>query len=355
MNLIARFVFFVSVFLSITSANAARVTDLYTADVAATADTQQWQQQALQQVLVRISGQGDIASHDAVKQELKQASAYIKQYKSIRNDNENRMQVVLDASKINRLLQQYQLPVWGELRPEILVWMVVQSDGDRRFVTEQNATLNKELRKAFRRAGLPLVVPIYDFDDVSSLSETDVWAGFWQQINNASARYRPDVTVAVAVEPMLKDNQPSIRLTWQLAQDNRIVREQIEAADEVAAMRQFAQALAEQLAGQYATVLASGAENQLLLNITGVRDLTDVVNVQRLLQQLVGVSQVSVSHYNAGEYQASFMLQTHIPADGLLNALRFETKLIRREQTDLAQSMTENAPVALASFRYIRP
>lgn len=354
MNLTARFFFLICLFLFACGVNAKRVTDLYTADVAVSAETQQWQQQALLQVLIRISGQADIAGLNAVKQELKQASAYIKQFKSVRTDDEDRMQVVLDATKINQLLQQHQLPVWGELRPEILIWMVLQADGDRQFVTEQSANLNKELAKAFRRAGLPLLLPIYDFEDINSLSETDVWAGFWQQINRASTRYRPDATVAVAVESLVKDGQSLTRLTWQHAQDNRIVRDEVTAADDAELMQRFAQALAGQLAGKYATVLAAGAESQLLLNVTGIRDLADAVNVQRLLQQLIGVSVVTISHYDAGERQVSYKLQTNIPAEGLLDALKFETKLVRRDQVDLPQSIKEGAPVALASFRYIR-
>lgn len=336
--------------------NAAQVADLYQADVAAEGSTAQWQQQALAQVLTRVSGKADIVTQTDIAAELKRASGYVKQFEAVRHADGNRMRVLLDAVKVNQLLQQHNIPVWGALRPDILVWLVQQQGSERQFVRQAGHALNTELQLAFRRAALPLLQPLYDMDDLLNIAETDVWAGFWQQINLASQRYAADVVVAVTIDQISTDAEPLWRLTWQRQSDGRTYRDEVTAADEATLMQAFAAGLAGQLAQRYASVMSATDSADLLLKVQGLHNLADLVQVQKLLQQMVGVSQVTISRYQAG--MAYYQVSSSVAADGFLKALNFNKQLrpVTAGATDTITTETINAaePVVLATFEFTR-
>lgn len=347
------------------SAGAAQVTDLYQAEVEAKGSAAHWQSQALQQVLVRVTGNSDIASLPAIAAELAAPSAYVKQFESVRHQDGNRMRVLLDAVKVNQLLQSNQLPVWGSMRPDILVWLVMQDGQQRRFVRSADTELTTALKKAFKQAALPLLQPLYDFDDVNQLSDTDVWAGFWQPITQASGRYNPDVVVAATLDVQSGEGDAALKLSWQRQTDNRTFRDEVTAADADSLMQAFASLLASQLAQQYASVLTSESGAQLLLEVQQLQNLADIVHVQRLLQQLVGVTEVTISRFaNDSTY---YLISSSIGADGLMNALRFSPRLklaspalsgdteLINDAVGQEQALDSTAVPVLATFIYSRP
>jgi len=201
---------------------------------------------------------------------------------------------------------------------------------------------------------LPLVLPLYDMDDLQALSETDVWAGFWQQINQASRRYKSDEVLALTVDRVSVEGNELYRLTWQRQQDGRTLRDEVTAADEPALMQAFATALAAQLAQQYASVmLAEHNQAELLLQVNQLDTLTDLVQVQKLLQQIVGISDVTITRYE--QAAAQFRLRSAISADSLLNALRFNPRLrLQGETADPAIALDVSQQPVLASFSYNR-
>jgi hypothetical protein len=135
-------------------------------------------------------------------------------------------------------------------------------------------------------------------------------------------------------------------------------------------MQAFASLLASQLAQQYASVLTSESGAQLLLEVQQLQNLADIVNVQRLLQQLVGVTEVTISRFANGS--AYYLISSSIGADGLMNALRFNPSLrlavsasptenelsepvLVGGETVQPQALDSSAVPVLATFVYSRP
>lgn len=339
-------------------ADAGQITDLYQAEVVAQGSTEQWQQLALSQVLTRVSGKADLTTNPQIAAELKRASGYIKQFESVRHSEGNRMRALLDAVKVNQLLQQNNIAVWGAMRPDILVWLVHQDGAERTFVRSSELPLNSALRQAFRFGGLPLLQPLYDMDDVLLLSETDVWAGFWQQIEQASNRYSADIVIAATVDNISQNGSTQLRLTWQRQAEGKTLRDEVIAADETNLMQAFASVLAAQLAEQYASIISAEGGGSMVLKVQQLQSLSDIVQVQRLLQQLVGVSEVTIGQFDGGT--AYYKLQSSISADGIMNALRFNTLLrLQSQDAEMASSAQDaldaTAPLVLATFVYSRP
>ncbi len=331
--------------------SAGQVDDLYQADVVATSAVSTWQQDAFRQVLAKVSGQADIAQQAKIAEEVRRAAGYIKQFEAVRAADGNRMRVLLDATKVNQLLQQNSIAVWGALRPDILIWLVQQDGTQRQFVRQHTHAFNQALQQAFAQTALPLLQPLYDIDDLLSLTETDVWAGFWQPINQASARYNADVVIAATVEKLQQGDSTVFRLSWQRSDNSRIQRDEINADNEVALMQSFAWKLAQQLAADYATVL-SATTSQFVLQVTGLTDLAAITQVQKLLQQVIGVSGVTIAAYHNGAVR--YVLNSDIDAQGLLSALRFNPQL--RLQPQLAdQPLDVSALPVLATLEYVSP
>lgn len=337
---------------SMASLQAVEVKDLYVADVSAAQSQQQWQRQALEQVLLRVSGQADLSGNAAVRSELDKASGYIKQFEAVRHEQGNRMRVLLDAARVNALLQQQQLPVWGAHRPQLLLWIVEQSNSERTFVRRTDDPLLSSIKEQFQARALPVMLPLYDMDDVMNLSETDVWAGFWQQIDQASSRYNADIVLIV----LLDSSNGQIRLSWQRERDGRILRNEAEAGDKAAVAKQFADALAVELTQEYATVFA-GDTNQAVIEVAELNDFTDIVMVQRILQQILGVAEVTLTEAKGST--ARFTVQLNVGTSDFLKALQFERRLRVLSEVDSeypSEAVGEAVSAQpVASYRYIRP
>lgn len=343
---------FILFMVPLSAAFAGQLDNLYQADIEAAADRAVWQRQALSHVLVKVSGNAAITKSAAVQAELNNASGYIKQFETVRQNNGvNRMRVLLDAGKVNQLLQNQGVPIWGDLRPQTLVWLVEQSAGNRQFVRQPEHKLNQAMQQAFNYYGLPFLLPLYDIDDLLGLTETDVWAGFWHPIIQASNRYSADVVVAATLTSEQQDDAVKYQLTWQMQQDNRTYRIEVSAGSETELMLQFAMTLAEQLSQRYASAPSAQGEITLLLDVQQLSNLADIVQVQRALIQVVGVSQATVKRYQRDT--AQFAVQTNMSAEGLVNALRFN-KQLQAIPADSEQPLSVDSPPVLATYRYQR-
>ena len=153
--------------------------------------------EGLREMFVRLSGD----SHIAQKLSLPPATGFVKQYsyqplpEPVVNDAGEVMNLALrvqyNGHRIARLLQQQGLPVWGEHRPTLILWLLVR-DGKRRYVmpAADASAIKAALEAAFRHRGVPLRWPLYDAADRKQLSTTDIRGGFREPLQAASARYQ---------------------------------------------------------------------------------------------------------------------------------------------------------------------
>lgn len=161
----------------------------------------------LAEVLVRVSGDSHIL------QRIKPPSpgVYVKQFRYLALEtgeqnastedqatNQYKLWVQYNGTKIMDLLREQSIPVWGEHRSEAVIWFAVQ-DGERRYTLRKKdfSQLKNETSKAFKRRGIPVVWPENDTRDQQSLKFADIWAGFAEPLQNASARYSSGPVIAV--------------------------------------------------------------------------------------------------------------------------------------------------------------
>lgn len=179
--------------------------NLYQAEVAV--DPQQSNADAaarvrgMEEVIVRATGSRDALKNDAVQKALRQSNQYITQISTQQEGVQSVMRLQFSAQHIRSLLSQAQLPFWPESRSNLLVWLVEEANYDRSVSWEHADTpLLNQMKARARVRGLPLTVPVGDFDDVTGVQVSDLWGGFINPISIASQRYPTDAVLVVRAQ-----------------------------------------------------------------------------------------------------------------------------------------------------------
>ena len=304
--------------------SASVASPFYTAEVPAEQTRQQWQREAFEQVIRRIAADPDVLSHPVVQQERQRANTYVKQFEAIRTEQGPKVRVLIDQEKIQQLFREQQLLIWDTRRPQVLIWLVQQEDYERRFVSQRQHELVAAMQQQAQQHLLPLIWPLYDMEDLLNLNETDVWAGFWQQIRTASARYQPDLIVTVQLSASNTEQGLTHQLFWQLDHQGRVERFELTGQDPVEVAAKMIDALAAQLAQRYAVRYLTESE-PLELSISGTDDWSDWVRLQRLLESFPGVGQVDIKQRDATNLRVNLRLA--IPQQEWLQLVALEPSL----------------------------
>ncbi|WP_428771817.1 DUF2066 domain-containing protein [Vibrio sp.] len=152
----------------------------------------------MKQVIVRATGDQNAPANDVVRKALRQNSQYLSQLSYGQFAGQETLKMNFNGAQIRALLSQAQLPFWPEKRANLLVWMVEESNMDRNIVWEtSDSELLNDLRAQASLRGLPVTIPVGDFDDITGLTVSDVWGGFMSPVAQASERYPADAILVV--------------------------------------------------------------------------------------------------------------------------------------------------------------
>lgn len=321
-------VLLVSAFLS-TVSNAAELTDLYQARVAAGQSQPQWQKQALQDVLVKLTGGEAVFAQPGIADALKNSGQFVVQFQQVQQDGQPQLLVTLDGQKITRLLQSLQIPVWGPRRPDVLLWLTERPVETPQFVISPEHPLRKALLQQAGRYGLSLQFPLYDETDSALVNEAASWGGDWALLQQASGRYQATEVYNLLFDQLTDaSGLVQFRLTWQQLVDGGVQSKELLSADAMALAQQFCAELAAAQASRYAVrISASGdtAAGSLQLTFDGVSSLSDLVALRQLFSSMLTVRDHQLTQYQAG--QAVLQLQLAASPDEFYRALSLVKEL----------------------------
>ncbi len=178
------------------SAHAAVVEGLYSARIAVDSQSQKNQNQGfregLGQVLVKVRGNTDVLKARPIRQAMNRATQFVKSFSYDLVNAELYLSIDYDQSKIVDLLRDADFPVWGQRRPETLVWLAIEPEPlqKRRIMSQDSESkIHQSMTHTADQRGIDLVYPIWDLTDLQSLSVYDVWGAFGQTLSDASYRY----------------------------------------------------------------------------------------------------------------------------------------------------------------------
>ena len=94
---------------------------------------------ALESVLVKLTGDGVVATLPELDPLMRNASAHVAQYRyraleataTTQSEPTHVLDVSFAPASLNRALNKLGLPLWGAERPETLLWLAVEETADR--------------------------------------------------------------------------------------------------------------------------------------------------------------------------------------------------------------------------------
>lgn len=299
---------------------ASLLSDLYRVEASASGNQQQDQQQAFELLILRLTG--DPTSKDAPL--LVKAGNNIQPYIQQFSYREDSISVLFNEAKINQLLMQAQLRLWGKQRPDIVLWYASEQDFNRRLLADssQQSWLENG-RKQAALLGLPIRLPVMDLEDTMALSVNDVWGGFDGPLLAASQRYAAPLVLSFRQYPQANQWQIQWRLLDSQSQtvlDNGVVQAPLEQVA-VAAMNDVGARLAE----RYGVVLSQGEQAATLVSFAQIHSMNQYVELERFLYQQPSVAHLTLHQVKQDVF--TFEVELLSPWEDLKAALDIAPRL----------------------------
>lgn len=300
--------------LSCVQAQGAEVTGLFvTSATVSSRDDERERQQGfsagLRDVLVKLSGRRDTLENPAITRALSSAQSYVETfaYNTLLPADplaqpgqpaQIELQVTFFQAGIQQLLNDAGIAIWPPNRPETLLWIAVQDELGERYRAsgepEAGGDLIAAVRAAAVKRGVPVLFPLLDFSDLSSLSIEELWNFDINALRIASSRYRSESILALRVFRSLSGDV-SAKAVY-------IFRDQVREFDVLESpLDPFIEGsidlVATNLASYYAIRLSSandGAAEQVLLTVDGVGNAGAYAGLMQYLNGLAVVSGVQV-------------------------------------------------------------
>jgi hypothetical protein len=281
----------------------------------------------LEQVLVRVSGNDQIAGQPAAGEILAAAPSLVQQYRYRSVEQGDGLVRTLwarfDQATVERMLRDRGLPVWTQ-RPEVLLWLGIEQAGQRRLLVldSEPGARDALLARAAER-GLPLQLPLMDLEDQGALLPADLWSDYLQSIRAASARYPHDRILTGRLNAV---GDGRWRGAWTLIgpSDTERFQSPTLALDET--LQYVVDRAQNLLAARYAPMPGGQSQGGVMVRFGGVDDLADYATLLQLLEGLEPVSQSALRFVDGSDLVFEFTLRGDV--QNLQRALQASGRLI---------------------------
>jgi hypothetical protein len=195
---------------------------------------------ALTQVLIRLTGDANIAESKKVQALYTDPQKYVAQYGfRSASDGGLRLKAQFDQRALDAALKKTGTKFTSDQLPSVVVWLTAGQSGRQswRFIgAEDDSGLGPELKGAAGQRRLPLVLPLLDLEDQTQIHPDDVVTSNYDKINNASLRYGTKAIVAGTMEEgqdghynaqlnLVLANGQTVPWSQQGAQREQVIRE----------------------------------------------------------------------------------------------------------------------------------
>ncbi len=273
---------------------------------------------AMAAVLLKVSGSSGVDENATLATAMQQPARYVQQYSYRSEENEETqerhlfLQVRFDPRRIDELLRQAGVDVWGSARPSTLIWLGVEDGGKRVLVGANDRGLVRQIieDEAARRA-LPVKLPQLDRTDLDKVRPADVWGEFLETIKGASQRYAPHAILVGRVYPVSGSAWES---RWSLEYRGELIRWQSRSGEVTPLIAEAIDRVTDHMVSHFAQSVFSGS-GEVAMRIEGVRNLRDYRRVINYLRSTRGVKQV------VAESMAPTTMRVRIVAEGGIDSV----------------------------------
>jgi len=278
-------------------------------------------QDALREVLVRVTGQQRVLVSEPVKALMDNPEQLVQQYRYFTEQQQEptllKLWVRFDGDAIRQAVQQEGLAYWGGERPDTLVWLAVEDHGRRFVVSADDASdVHRAVDAAARARGVPVLFPLMDLEDQARVQFSLIWGGFTDKVLEASQRYKPQ---SVLIGRFNRSPSGGWTSRWELQVGGRPYtwsdsRQQLDAL-----ARAGIDDVADKLAAQLSVAAQGGSGNAVTIRVEGIGTLAAYARISNYLATLTSVSNVQVNEVTPTV--ASFTLQLSGSRDSLMRTI----------------------------------
>jgi hypothetical protein len=309
---------------------------------------------AMQQVLIKNSGQVDISAMPNVQQFLAGASNLVSSYYYTPHpetpETPWQLNVTFARKSVEKYLLDSNLSLWNADRPLTLCYVYINDGTTTQVLNSQDAPLQtKFMQQMADDRGVPLSWPNYDQQDQQNLSLTKPPTAEFT-LNTIQQNLLDYLFKRYAVHAVLYGVVWNSGInwygSWYINFNKQIKTWTTDGPDVNTVLGNSVAQLANFLSGQMVVYAANDATSaEYSVWISNVNGLQGYTNAMRLLQGLTPVSSVAVSELDANG--VLFKVNTKVGLSGLLRLL---------QQSNAVQQINgpipSQAPVADAYFQW---
>jgi uncharacterized protein len=272
----------VAAMFATTFCTAATVSGMYEATVPLVDRSEKGQaaafQDAMREVLVRVTGQRDAGSQPALAPLIQDARRYVQQFRIV---GTNQFFAGFDGAKIERAVIAAGQPLWGQQRPATLVWLAVDDGQQRRIIDAQSTSeLKQVIERAAQYRGLPLRWPATG----GRIAFEEVWNGTAESLRSTAGEYGAD---AVLVGRSRSSSAANAQVHWTILYG-------AESSDWLGTAGEGIHGAADQFARVFAAAGNETVAADVSITVNGIADLAAYARVTDYLESLTLISALDV-------------------------------------------------------------
>lgn len=305
---------------------------------------------ALSVVMVKVGGTQKILAKPEVRKAINNYNLYLSQYQ-YETDEQGvlYLQAQFNESKVNKVFQSHNLPLWGSLRPQTLIWLVEEDMLSRKVVSSMSSSqLPTVIQKSSQTRGLPVIMPLMDLEDSQNISLSDVWGKFYQPLSQASQRYDAESIVVMRLSNASlvsseefqhnKNEQVVVNcgllcrnekdkiyyaLDWSFVNDKNSMSKQYTGLDKTFLIKEALDDITEQTYEKYA--LLTSEKQKFTIEVANVNSIETYMEIFRFLDNLSNVRGVTLNE--AEGIKRIFTLDIIGSEEAFLQALALNNEL----------------------------
>lgn len=354
--------------------DALEVDDLYKVTVAVESQTIKEREQAiakaLQGVFLKVGGKKSVLQNKQLLKAKKKPNRFVNKYRYQRKDDELSLVVNFNENKVNALFNEANLPLWGSLRPQVLLWLIEEQGPSRNIIAYDDlSALPNSINQFSKQRGLPIVLPLMDLTDREQVFISDFWGYFPEQIQQASSRYFADKVVVMrlsdsslvkeevsdveaSLESDLADTtnklttnsadkvlnsevveiEKAIALDWKLYSQGVLYIQRYQGTNKEELITQALSDITELIYQSYA--LSASTEDDFLIDVKNVSSLKSDKQLFDFLTDLSAVKAVTL--VSAQGDLRRFKLELLSSTDSFLASLKLNNQLTLQRQNEFA-------------------
>ncbi|WP_158583855.1 DUF2066 domain-containing protein [Salinibius halmophilus] len=298
--------------------------------------------QAMLEVMIRATGRTDLQ----LEQMPRNPDSYISGFGYLASDEvltnrlgdevpTQRLQVDFDPISLQRLANDNNWGFWPNVRPDTLLWVMVD-DGRKRTVSESdNDDLVAAINNVKTARGLSTSLPLWDTQDQFALPQSSLWGLFSEDIILASQRYEADWNVAIKIQQSVSGWQGT-GLVINTGQERFDVRGESPAEVLELALQQ----VADWQAAQFSLSSTGYAQAQLVWQVSGINSYDKYHALLTYLTNKVAILSVQVAAVDAD--LITLQIDSAVDEARLWSQLSLEGRLQEADTSFQQESLRSN-------------